>query len=410
MQVPLPSVVLGERCDVRDDRTGEVLARAQVTALNADLATMTVLGASHGFGRRLLVTPTARPLDIVLSADVAGSVLDGGGSIVERLAPSGPQVMPLERRPVHAYAPAYQRRRPVSTCLPTGVRAIDAMLSCGRGQRMGIFATAGTGKTTLVKMILDHADADITVIALVGERGREVAEFVAEAQRGGRAARTVIVQATSDTAPADRVSAALVATTVAEYFRDQGKNVLLVVDSLTRYARALRDLALASGEPPARRGYPASVFEVLPSLVERAGNVEGGSITAFYTALVEDEVEIDPVSEELRSLLDGHIVLSSKLAAEGQHPAIDILNSLSRLQAALVDAEHAHSAAIVRKRLARIRDLRLLIELGEYQAGRNGEDDRAMGMREAAESYFRQAPGERATWTDLVEDLHALAR
>lgn len=409
MQVPLPDVALGERCDVRDDRTGMVLARAQVTALQAGLATVAILGPSQGFGRRLLVTPTGRPVDMALSADVAGAVLDAGGAVMERLAPAASRQMPRERRPVHVSPPTYQHRQPVSTCLPTGVRAIDAMLSCGSGQRMGIFATAGTGKTTLVKMILDHADTDIAVIALVGERGREVAEFVAEARGSHRAASTVIVQATSDTAPADRVNAAMVATTVAEYFRDQGMNVLLVVDSLTRYARALRDLALAAGEPPARRGYPASVFEVLPRLVERAGNVMGGSITAFYTALVEDEGEVDPISEELRSLLDGHIVLSSKLAMAGQHPAIDLLNSLSRLQTALVEPGHVRSAAVVRQRLARIRDLRLLIELGEYQPGRNGDDDRAMAMRETAESYFRQAPGDRATWADSVEGLHALA-
>jgi type III secretion protein N (ATPase) len=410
MKVPLPDVVLGEQCNIRDDRTGKVLARAQVIAVQTELATVAILGSSQGFGRRLLVTPTARPVDIALSADVVGAVLDANGTVMERLTSSGSHVMPRERRPVHASAPVYQQRRPVSACLPTGIRAIDAMLSCGRGQRMGIFATAGTGKTTLVKMILDHADADIAVIALVGERGREVAEFVAEARGSHRAARTVIVQATSDAAPADRVNAAMVATTIAEYLRDQGKNVLLVVDSLTRYARALRDLALAAGEPPARRGYPASIFEVLPRLVERAGNVDAGSITAFYTALVEDEGEVDPVSEELRSLLDGHIVLSSKLATAGQHPAIDLLGSLSRLQPTLVAPEHARSAAIVRQRLARIHDLRLLIELGEYQSGRNSDDDRAMAMREAAERYFRQSPGEHATWADIVGDLHALAR
>jgi len=304
----------------------------------------------------------------------------------------------------------FRDRRAVVRPFPTGVRAVDGLLTVGEGQRVGIFAAAGSGKTTLVEMLLEGSRCDVRVVALIGERGREVAAFVDALRNSPVASRTIIVQATSDTSPATRVNAAMVATRISEYFRQKGSGVLLVMDSVTRYARALRDMALSAGEPPARRGYPASVFEALPRLVERPGNTRDGSITAFYTVLMEEEGEADPVGEEVKSLLDGHIHLAGRLAQRGHFPAIDIHGSGSRLFLQLANEQQRAAAARVRDLLGRLEDLQLLRDIGEYQPGVQPEQDMAIAKESALHAYLRQGRHEQVDMASGQEALHALAR
>ncbi|MEG2805973.1 hypothetical protein [Stenotrophomonas sp.] len=261
-----------------------------------------------------------------------------------------------------------------------------------------------------MEMLLESADCDVRVIALVGERGREVAAFVQALRASAHAARTIIVQATSDTSPAIRVNAAMVATRVAEDFRRRGQRVLLVMDSITRYARALRDVALAAGEPPARRGFPASVFEALPRLVERPGTTAGGSITAFYTVLLEDDSDGDPVGEEVKSLLDGHIHLSGRLAQRGHFPAVDVLRSASRLFLQLASPAQRQSAQAVRGLLARLDDMQLLRDIGEYTPGVQPEQDHAIAREPRLHAFLQQDRHAHAAWADSLEALHDLAR
>jgi len=275
---------------------------------------------------------------------------------------------------------------------------------------VGIFAGAGAGKTTLAEMLLENADVDVSVVALVGERGREVAALVERLRHSPRAQRTVIVQATSDTAPALRSQAPLIATTIAEHFRDQGLRVLLVMDSVTRYARALRELALGAGEPPARRGFPASVFEALPRLLERSGRTETGCITAFYTVLLEDEQDADPIGEEVKSLLDGHFYLSSRLAGRGHLPALDVLRSGSRLFASLAAPDQQQAAARVRGLLGTLEDLQLMRDLGEYTPGVSAVYDKAVASEAALMAFLRQGQQERSALRGTLEALHELAR
>lgn len=353
LRVPLPDVAVGEHCHVRhsagDDR---VLTHGVVTRVDHGVATLALIGAPVRLAADVVVAATGRPLQVALGTHLLGCVLDGFGEVVERLRDGEDATVAGVSAPVQAAPLDYRQRRAIQTPFATGIRALDALLTVGEGQRMGVFAAAGCGKTTLVEMLLANADCDVRVVALVGERGREVASFVDAIRHGPAATRTIIVQATSDTSPATRVNAAMVATRIAEYFRDQGSRVLLVMDSATRYARALRDVALSAGEPPARRGFPASVFEALPRLVERPGNARSGSITAFYTVLLEDDADPDPVGEEVKSLLDGHVYLSPRLAQRGHFPAIDVLRSASRLYPQLASERQAAAAMAA----ARLRD------------------------------------------------------
>jgi type III secretion system ATPase len=412
IRVALPHVAIGEICELRASATSpKVLGKGMVVAVDSEGANITILGPSEGFSRDLVVVPTRKALMIDVSEHTLGTVLDAAGACVERLAgrPASTSLATPSRAVLAAPA-VYHERRPIDEPFPTGVRAIDGLLTCGVGQRMGIFASAGCGKTTLINMILDHASADVYVVALVGERGREVAEFVARTRGSERAAQTVVVYATSDTAPANRCNAALVATTVAEYFRDRGQRVVLMVDSITRYARALRDLALSAGEPPARRGYPASVFENLPRLLERPGRTGHGSITAFYAVLLEDEEDNDAVGEEVKSLLDGHIYLSSKLAGQGHFPAIDMLRSTSRLFNDIVGDPQKEKARRVRGVLSTLADMQVMLDLGEYTPGANKQYDDAIARKPSIHAFLCQKPEEYAPLARSVEALHALAR
>ncbi|MFS2221658.1 type III secretion system ATPase SctN [Pantoea sp. B65] len=377
LEARLSGVRIGEVCHVlRSDSDRTIVARAQVLGFERDSTLLSLIGSAEGLARDMVISPTGNSLMIEVSDHLAGTVVTPSGTVIERLAPPGDTTQ-VECRPVYAAPPAYHQRRGISDLLTTGIRAIDGLLTCGIGQRMGIFAAAGCGKTTLMQMLINNADGDIFVIALIGERGREVTEFV-EALRGmERKSRCVLVYATSDYPALDRVNAAAAAMTIAEYFRDRGSNVLLFLDSITRYARALRDVALAAGEPPARRGYPASVFEKLPALLERPGRTRQGSITAFFTILLENEEESDPVAEEVRSIIDGHILLSRKLAGKNHYPAIDVLRSISRVGQRVTSEQHQAIAGSMREMMARIEELQVLIDFGEYQPGINHEHDSA---------------------------------
>jgi len=354
-----------------------------------------------------VLVPTGQRLTVDISPSLLGCVLDAQGRVSQRLAAEVPTDA-VQAREVDALPPDFSQRRPISAPLVTGVRAIDGLLTCGEGQRVGIFAAAGCGKTSLMNMLISHADADVFVIGLVGERGREATEFIAELSANGQAGRTVLVVSTSDQPSVDRCNAALIATTIAEYFRDCGLSVLLFVDSMTRYARALRDVALAAGEMPARRGYPASVFDMLPRLLERPGKTAHGSITAFYTVLIESEDEADPVGEEIRSILDGHIYLTRKLAGKGHFPAIDVLSSASRLFSQLAGEVHQQLAYRMRDILARLDELQMALDLGEYHPGENPENDRAIALRSELEGFLRQAMAEGCAPQQTLQAMHAL--
>ena len=289
------------------------------------------------------------------------------------------------------------------------MRVLDGLLTCAEGQRVGIFGPAGAGKSTLMARIVRGADADVFVVALVGERGREVREFLDRSLGPDGLARSVVVVATSDRPALERVKAAQTATSIAEWFRDPGLRVVLFVDSVTRLARAWREIGLAAGEPPTRRGYPPSVFAALPRLLERAGSNALGSITAFYTVLVEGELAADPVAEEVKSILDGHVVLSPKLAEAEHHPAIDVLASRSRVMEAVVGEAHREAAARVRQLMARYAEMELLVRVGEYQRGTDALADEAVDKIEGIRAFLRQRGLAMTPWDDTVARLQGLA-
>ena len=328
--------------------------------------------------------------------DANGTPLDNEGDYLAKL--------PMQ---VDAAAPSPMERVPIREPLGCGIRAVDAFLTCGRGQRIGIFGGSGVGKSTLIGMMTRGTQADLTVLALVGERGREVGEFLSVLGEEGRS-RSVVVVSTSDQSPLLRIRAAMSATAVAEYFSQQGKNVLLVVDSLTRFAMAQREIGLAAGEPPTSKGYTPSVLNRLAQLVERAGRFSRGSITAFYTVLMEGDDQNDPVVDTVRSLLDGHIVLDRELAARNHYPPINILDSLSRLMPAVATPEHARKARVIRQMLASYARSEDLIRIGAYQNGSDPALDKAIATRPAVLELLQQTPKERATLQQNIAALMAL--
>jgi flagellum-specific ATP synthase len=296
----------------------------------------------------------------------------------------------------------------IRASLPLGVRTLDTLITCGRGQRMGIFAGSGVGKSTLLSMITRGTEASVTVLALVGERGREVREFIENDLGPAGLQRAVVVVATSDEPALVRLRAAFTATRIAEWFRDQGQDVLLLMDSLTRFAMAQREIGLSAGEPPATRGYPPSVFALMPRLLERAGASDRGSITGLYTVLVEADDMLDPIGDAARSILDGHIVLSRSLATAGHYPSIDVLESISRVAPSVTSVEQRAAATEMRRLLAAYRDARDLIEIGAYVAGTNPAVDRAIELREAMDGFLRQDLHETIPASDAWERLVAI--
>jgi ATP synthase in type III secretion protein N len=337
------------------------------------------------------VSPTGRSLSVTVGDGVLGRVLDGLGQPMDG---AGPITGPTEAWPLHRAAPHPLRRPRIQRPLALGLRAIDGLLTLGEGQRIGVFAGPGVGKSALLGQAARNTEADVTVICLVGERGREVNEFVEDNLGAGGRARSVVVCATSDAPALVRLTSAFVATAVAEWFRARGKRVLLLLDSLTRFARAQREVGLAAGEPPVRQGFPPSVFSLLPSLVERAGNTEAGSITALFTVLVSGDDLDEPIADEVRGLLDGHIVLSRALAERNHWPAIDVLASLSRVMDQVVDPDQRQAAGRVRELLADYERKRDLILLGAYQAGSDPRTDAAIAQHDPIAAFLRQGRDE----------------
>ncbi|HEX2072738.1 MAG TPA: FliI/YscN family ATPase [Geodermatophilus sp.] len=364
---------------------------AEVVAVSRDRLTCMPLGELAGVHAGAPVRATGMPLQVPVGDALLGRVLDGLGRPVDGGPPLGPSgaFVDLAGETPHALS-----RSRVAEPLTFGVRALDTLVPCGKGQRLGIFAGSGVGKSTLLAQITRGTDADVRVIGLIGERGREVREFLEENLGEEGMARTVVVVATSDEPPLVRLRAAFVATRIAEGFRDRGRDVLLLMDSITRTAMAQREVGLSAGEPPATRGYPPSVFAMLPRLLEKAGTAGTGSITGLYTVLVEGDDHNEPIADTARSILDGHVVLTRKLATSGHFPAIDVLESISRMAGAVVPPAQMADAREVRRLMGALRDVRELIEIGAYQTGSDPLVDRARRLAPAIESFLQQPTGE----------------
>lgn len=382
-------------------RDSGIPLRAQVIGFRDEMTVLYPFSNLDGVrrGNRVRLARTSRWLRV--GDELLGRVVDSEGMAIDGKPQPALSCRALfDRTPPHPC-----RRPPIDMPLGTGIRAIDALTTCGQGQRLGIFSGSGVGKSVLLGMMARHTDADVIVIGLIGERGREVNDFIHHDLGPEGLAKSVVVVATSNEPALVRVNAAATATAIAEYFRDQGKNVLLLVDSLTRYAMAQREIGLAAGEPPTTRGYPPSVFAMLPKLVERAGRAEQGSITAFYTVLVEGDDPNEPISDAVRGLLDGHVWLSRKLASRSHYPAIDVLESLSRLMPVVADEEHQQAAVVLRQMLAAHRDQEDLISIGAYRRGSNTAVDLAIDLQEPILAFLTQHVDESTSLTTAREAL-----
>jgi len=386
----------------RDGSTPPVLA--EVASSGPRGLVCLPMSSTSGLRVGAKVRGTGGPLSIPVGPALRGRVLDGLGRPVD----GGPSLHALPRVAVENTAPAALSRSRVDRQVGLGVRALDALVPCGRGQRLGIMAGSGVGKSTLLSMVARGTEAAISVIALVGERGREVREFVENDLGPEGLARSVVVVATSDAPPVERLRAAFVATRIAEWFRDTGEDVVLMMDSLTRVAMAQREVGLSAGEPPATRGYPPSVFALLPRLLERAGPAATGSITGLYTVLVEGDDMQDPIGDTARSILDGHVVLSRRLATSGHYPSIDVLESVSRVASTVTDDTQRADATTLRRLLAAHRDVRELVEIGAYAPGSEPDADRALALLPDINAFLRQHVGQPSAVEDTWRRLHDL--
>ena len=394
---PLCSV--GECCEIVDSDGRR--HRAEVIGFRGRHVVAMPVEATQGIRYGDTVMAMGTTPGIAVGEQMQGRILNALGAPIDGLAGvRAERVWPLDGAVPHPL-----ERKPIKEPLQTGLRVLDGMLTVGRGQRVGIFGGSGVGKSTLIGMMTRNTAADITVVGLVGERGREVREFVEESIGEEGRKRSVVLVSTSDQSPLLRMRAAMAATATAEFYAARGKHVLLVLDSLTRYAMAAREIGLAAGEPPASKGYTPSVFARLAKLVERAGNFETGSITAFYTVLMEGDDQQDPVVDAVRSLLDGHVVLSRRMAAAGWYPPVDVLDSLSRLMPAVTTPEHRGRAAIVRRLLAAHARSEDLVRIGAYKAGTDEELDRAMRAMPWLRDFLEQESMERVTMDDTVARL-----
>jgi FliI/YscN family ATPase len=395
---------LGAVCAVL--RENGAAMRGEVIGFRDEETLILPYGDLAGIRRGNRVTLVQSAPGVRVGDRLLGRVLDGRGRFVDnRPAPALPHRVGLQSPPTSPL-----RRPRIDTPLGTGIRAIDAMLTCGKGQRLGIFAGSGVGKSVLIGQMARCSAADVNVVVLVGERGREVREFLEKDLGPQGLARSVVVAATSDEPALVRLRAAYIGTAIAEYFRDAGRDVLLMLDSVTRFAVAQREIGLAAGEPPATRGYPPSVFALLPRLLERSGRTDRGSITGFYTVLVEADDANEPISDAVRGILDGHIMLSRKLAHQAHWPAIDVLSSISRSMPDVITAEHRHSAESLKQLLAAYHEAQDLISLGAYQAGSNPAVDAAITMRDETMKFLRQGMTDQVAFPSAVAGLSKLAQ
>lgn len=400
------NVRIGEICRLVNPND-DMQCLAEVVGFRENTVLLSLLGRPYGIGASSEIIATGMPFMVPVGPSLLGRVIDGLGQPLD-LADRG-HLSPEELRSIYGEPPNPLHRRVIAQPFSLGIRAIDGILTCCQGQRIGIFAGAGYGKSTLLGMMACTAEADINVIGFIGERGREVREFLENNLTAEGRAKTVVVVSTSDRPPMERIKAAYTATTIAEYFRDRGERVLLLLDSITRFARAQREVGLAAGEPPTRRGYPPSFFSQLPILLERAGQASTGSITAIYTVLVEGDDLREPVADEMRSLLDGHIVLSAELMKKAHYPAIDILTSISRVMNNVVSAEHVRAAARVRTLLAKYEEIELLVKIGEYKQGTDPEADEALAKIGPIKDFLRQQRHETVSFQQTLEQLYAMA-
>lgn len=398
-----PDAKLNDLCRIVIDKEKDLSVMAEVVGFRDKRLLLMPFDNVEGIGVGCIVENTEHPLSVLVGDELLGHTLDGIGRPTD-----GGEIYGSEEYPVEAQPPDPMSRKIIDEVLPLGVKAVDGLITVGKGQRIGIFAGSGVGKSTLLGMFARNTKADINVIALIGERGREVREFIERDLGEEGMKRSVVVVATSDKPALIRNKAAKTATAIAEYFRDQGKDVLLMMDSLTRFSMAQREIGLASGEPPVTRGYPPSVYSEMPKLLERAGTSSVGSITGLYTVLVDGDDFNEPITDTARSILDGHIMLSRKLGHKNHYPAIDILQSISRVMSSIATSEHKEYAGKLKNVLATYNEAEDLINIGAYKSGSNREIDYAVQKIEAVNAFLKQRTDEKFQFEEEIELLKGL--
>lgn len=398
-----PRAKLNDLCRIIIDSQKDISVMAEVVGFRDKRLLLMPYDNVEGLGVGCIVENTGHPLTIPVGEELLGHTLDGMGRPTDV-----DELLTRSEYPVEAAPPDPMARKIIDEALPLGVKAVDGLITVGKGQRIGIFAGSGVGKSTLLGMFARNTKADINVIALIGERGREVREFIERDMGEEGMKRSVVIVATSDRPALIRNKAAKTATAIAEYFRDQGKDVLLMMDSLTRFSMAQREIGLASGEPPVTRGYPPSVYSEMPKLLERAGTSDKGSITGLYTVLVDGDDFNEPITDTARSILDGHIMLDRKLAHKNHYPAIDVLQSISRVMSSIVDSEHKEAAGKLKNVLATYQEAEDLINIGAYKKGSNSNIDYAIEKIDSVNEFLLQRTHEKFSFEEILEQLEAL--
>lgn len=398
-----PTVCIGELCNIYSARSKDAI-KAEVVGFKGCKVLLMPLGNMDGIGPGSIVVANGKSLDVGVGPGLIGRIIDGMGNPIDGKGP----IICEKRYPVNNQPPHPLNRKRIREPMQLGVKAIDGLLTVGKGQRVGIFSGSGVGKSTVIGMIARNTRADVNVIALIGERGREVREFIEKDLGEEGLSRSVVVVATSDQPALVRLKGALLATAVAEYFRDEGNDVLLLMDSLTRFAMAQREIGLAVGEPPVSRGYTPSVFAILPKLLERAGNSDVGSITGLYTVLVDGDDMTEPVTDTARGILDGHIVLSRALANKNQYPAVDVLASVSRVMGDVISKEHRDCANEIKKTMAVYREVEDLINIGAYARGSNEKIDYAISVIDKIVSFIIQDTHEKISFGEALQSMDVI--
>lgn len=399
-----PAVEIGEVCKIYPSNNSEPI-KAEVVGFKETNVLLMPLGDMTGIGPGSKVVASGHSLQVSVGEELLGRVLDGLGNPIDGKAVP----VTFGKSSAENMPPNPLMRNRIAEPLSLGIKAIDGLITCGKGQRIGIFAGSGVGKSTLLGMIARNTTADINVIALIGERGREVREFIENDLGAKGLKRSIVIVATSDQPALVRLKGALIATAMAEYFRDQGKDVVLMMDSLTRFSMAQREVGLAVGEPPVTKGYTPSVFAMLPKLLERAGTSERGSITGLYTVLVDGDDFNEPISDTVRGILDGHIILSRRLASLGHYPAIDVLGSVSRVMPNIVSDEHLKASRVMRELLAVYSEAEDLINIGAYKQGSNPKIDKSIEKNDECVGYLRQGVHEQFEYEDVIGQLVQIA-